>query len=298
MQQHTARDYRELFCIGAMTELEKSLYGERDPYAEKARGMHFCTSTTKAGNMLNVRVYPIWGRSERAKAEGIRKGLSEEQQRRHNREKAARRLRLLCEANFGAGDVHVTLTYRGEAPAWQRAGKDVGNFLRAIRRLRRRRGLPEMRYLYVIEEEDGEGAPRRIHVHLLMSGGISREEIEGKWNRGYANADSLQPDAADGLKALAAYLTKTRREKHQRQWSSSTNLIKPKTTVSRTRMSNRRVRQLCSALPPEAAEAVEQVFRGYRLTECRVWTSEWVNGVYVDVWLRRAGKGAAPCARA
>ena len=163
----------------------------------------------------------------------------------NTRERARRRLALLMDANFGRNDLHVTLTYRGTPPDYEQARKDVRNYLRAVKRMREKAGLPEMKYIYVLEEEGGDGEKRRIHVHLMMTGGISREALEEKWGRGYANCDRLQPEEGTGLLELARYFTKLEREKHRRAWSASKNLRQPRTTVSRTRMSNARVRRLC-----------------------------------------------------
>lgn len=107
---------------------------------------------------------------------------------------------------------------------YEQARKDVRNYLRAVKRMREKAGLPEMKYIYVIEEEGADGEKRRIHVHLMMTGGISREALEEKWGRGYANCDRLQPEEGNGLMELARYFTKLEQEKHRRAWSASKNL--------------------------------------------------------------------------
>ena len=183
MRKRVPREYEELFCVGELTEMEKRLYGG-DPYRERVGGMHYCTKTEKAGDTLVLTVYPILGRSDRAKAEAARKAMSRERQNRYNRERARRRLALLMDANFGKNDLHVTLTYRGTPPDYEQARKDVRNYLRAVKRMREKAGLPEMKYIYVLEEEGGDGEKRRIHVHLMMTGGISREALEEKWANG------------------------------------------------------------------------------------------------------------------
>ena len=203
MRKRVPREYAELFCVGELTEMEKRLYGG-DPYRERVGGMHYCTKTEKAGDTLVLTVYPILGRSDRAKAEAARKAMSRERQNRHNRERARRRLALLMDANFGRNDLHVTLTYRGTPPDYEQARKDVRNYLRAVKRMREKAGLPEMKYIYVIEEEGGDGEKRRIHVHLMMTGGVSREALEEKWGRGYANCDRLAAGGRDGAARAGA----------------------------------------------------------------------------------------------
>lgn len=286
MRKRVPREYAELFCVGELTEMEKRLYGG-DPYRERVGGMHYCTKTEKAGDTLVLTVYPILGRSDRAKAEAARKAMSRERQTRYNRERARRRLALLMDANFGRNDLHVTLTYWGTPPDYEQARKDVRNYLRAVKRMREKAGLPEMKYIYVIEEEGGDGEKRRIHVHLMMTGGVSREALEEKWGRGYANCDRLQPEEGNGLMELARYFTKLEQEKHRRAWSASKNLRQPRTTVSRTRMSNARVRRLCQEMPGNAVEVLGKLYPGYKVGAVEPYTSDWISGVYLRIRLRR-----------
>ena len=143
MRKRVPREYQELFCVGELTEMEKRLYGG-DPYRERVGGMHYCTKTERAGDTLVLTVYPILGRSDRAKAEAARKAMSRERQTRYNRERARRRLALLMDANFGKNDLHVTLTYRGTPPDYEQARKDVRNYLRAVKRMREKAGLPKV----------------------------------------------------------------------------------------------------------------------------------------------------------
>ena len=286
MRKRVPREYAELFCVGELTEMEKRLYGG-DPYRERVGGMHYCTKTEKAGDTLVLTVYPILGRSDRAKAEAARKAMSRERQTRYNRERARRRLALLMDANFGRNDLHVTLTYRGTPPDYEQARKDVRNYLRAVKRMREKAGLPEMKYIYVLEEEGGDGEKRRIHVHLMMTGGVSREALEEKWGRGYANCDRLQPEEGTGLLELARYFTKVTMEKHRRAWSASKNLRQPRTTVSRTRMSNARVRRLCQEMPGNEAEILGKLYPGYKVGAVELYTSDWIPGVYLRIRLRR-----------
>lgn len=286
MRKRVPREYAELFCVGELTEMEKRMYGG-DPYRERVGGMHYCTKTEKAGDTLVLTVYPILGRSDRAKAEAARKAMSRERQTRYNRERARRRLALLMDANFGRNDLHVTLTYRGTPPDYEQARKDVRNYLRAVKRMREKAGLPEMKYIYVLEEEGGDGEKRRIHVHLMMTGGVSREALEEKWGRGYANCDRLQPEEGNGLMELARYFTKLEQEKHRRAWSASKNLRQPRTTVSRTRMSNAKVRRLCQEMPGSAAEIMGKLYPAYKLGAVEPYVSDWIPGVYLRIRLRR-----------
>lgn len=169
MRKRVPREYEELFCVGELTEMEKRMYGG-DPYRERVGGMHYCTKTEKAGDTLVLTVYPILGRSDRAKAEAARKAMSRERQNRYNRERARRRLGAAHGRELREERPACDADLPGTPPEYEQARKDVRNYLRAVKRMREKAGLPEMKYIYVIEEEGGDGEKRRIHVHLMMTG--------------------------------------------------------------------------------------------------------------------------------
>lgn len=121
----------------------------------------------------------------------------------------------------------------------------------------------------------------------MMTGGISREALEEKWGRGYANCDRLQPEEGTGLLELARYFTKQGMEKHRRAWSASKNLRQPRTTVSRTRMSNAKVRRLCQEMSGSAVEVLGKLYPGYKVGAVEPYVSDWIPGVYLRIRLRR-----------
>ena len=106
-------------------------------------------------------------------------------------------------------------------------------FLRRVRSQSRKRGLPAPRFIAVTEwREEGDGLPAvRVHHHVVLSCGLSRDELERLWYRGkdkerlgITNADRLQFDR-ESLERLANYLTKYTTRK--RRWRQSRGLEKP-----------------------------------------------------------------------
>ena len=161
------------------------------------------------------------------------------------------------------------------------------NFLAAVKRSRTKKGLPELKYIYVIEDDE-DGIKKRIHVHILMSGGMSREELEELWAKGYANADRLQPDER-GLEAVARYLVKSQR--NRRKWCSSKNLKKPDVRVSDCKLSNAKVKKIARNLPNEAKDIMRRAYPGYEFVECKVKFSDQVDGCYIRALMRKVDKG-------
>lgn len=227
-----AWEYEGLFDSIIDTEAEDLLseYWRKEPTAVRVGSMGYRTRTIKAGARLEAEVHPIFGREKTKKLRAARKNLTSERQQALNIRRAKRRLILLLEANFRAKeDIHLTLTYADPVP-YDRCIKDIGNYFRKIRRARDRRNLPDLKYLYAVGHDEGQ----RIHIHVIMNGGISREELEKLWGKGYANGMILQ-EYGNGLQGIANYLYKqNEREKvrgnrrYLKSWSGSRNLKQPK----------------------------------------------------------------------
>jgi hypothetical protein len=180
-------------------------------------------------------------RGERSKKEVI----STPKQIDWNDQNSRRRFLQLMNTNFGEGDLHVSLTYSPEnlPTTAEGAERELRNFLRRVSYKRGRAGLPPLKYISIpacTYKNDGI-TPARIHHHVIMNGGLERDEVEDLWRKrrerkhpkgekiGYANADRLQPEE-NGLAALCTYLSKQAGGK--KRWSSSQNLDKPE--VERT----------------------------------------------------------------
>lgn len=189
----------------------------------------------------------------------------------------------LADANFGPEDISLTLTFAGDAPGYQEAQKMIRNFLSRVRRARKRAGLPEMKYLYSIEDEN-DGRKKRIHCHMLISGGIGRSELEEIWGKGYANADRLQPDG-HGLEGIARYITK--QQKNRRKWCGSRNLKKPVEDKRDAKIANARVKILAYDYRNEAKGVMEKLYPKYQFIDCDVRYSDIVDGVYIRCLMRR-----------
>lgn len=281
-------EFEDLFDVGA--EPEAGLldsYWREQPTEIRVGRMGYRTRTIKAGPRLEVEIYPIFGRENTGRLRAAKQNMTPEAVQRNNEERSRRKLIQLIDANFDERDYHVTLTYAGTPPAYDQARKDVKNFLRAVKRRREQRGLDELKYVYAIEDEQ-DGKRKRIHIHAIMNGGISREELEQIWGQGYANADNLQPDE-NGLEAIARYITK--QQKNRRKWARSRNLTQPKVRTSDTKVSNARVRRLAVDFPNSAKEIMERLFPQYTHTKTIMRFSDVVDGAYIRCVMRRTKGG-------
>lgn len=140
-------------------------------------------------------------------------------QKNLNDRRAKRYFIQLANSNFGVGDLVVHLTYAPEflPESEEEAAKIVAKYLRRVAYLRKKRGLPPLKYLLVTQIGRKKDGTHRIHHHILMNGGLDRDEVENLWWEtkgtkdrepvmyGWANADRLRPNAK-GIASMAGYM--------------------------------------------------------------------------------------------
>ena len=252
--------------------------------------MGYRRSVTLAGNRMECDIYPVFGKEDTRMAKAAKKNISSTKQKRLNDERARRHLVQLADANFTDKDIHLTLTYKQETTLEQ-CRKDVRNFLLRVKRYREKRGLEPLKYIYTIEgkEELRKGFPvSRIHVHMLMNGGVAREKLEEMWELGYANADRLQPSER-GLEEIASYIIKE--AKHGgRKFAASKNLKQPIKRKTDVETSNRLVKAIARDVGNEAKERMEKLYPSYQFVDCKMYYSDQLDGVYIRVLMRRRKK--------
>ena len=186
-------------------------------------------------NYMEIDLYPISEREKGASLSAKRRQASSRIQQNLNARNARRYFIQLLNANFTESDIHWTGTYDDAhlPDSIEQADHDLELFLRRVRSQSRKRGLPAPRFIAVREwREGGDGLPAvRVHHHVVLSCGLSRDELERLWYRGkdkerlgITNADRLQFDR-ESLERLANYLTKYTNRK--RRWRQSRGLEKP-----------------------------------------------------------------------
>jgi len=255
--------------------------------------MGYRRRTTVSGPRIDAEVFPVFGRGQKGDLRRAKHQQTREAQQRANDERSRIRLTQLVEANFGEQDLALGLSYDGDAPDPERIDRDIRNFFGRVRRARKKRGLEDLKAIYAIGGDEMPAAGysgKRPHVHMIMNGGISRDEIEQLWGNGYANADRLQPRDA-GLGGIARYLTRQKQDrkpkKGKKSWRSTKNLKKPVRRSRDAKMTNSRVRRIAYDFRNEAKGVMEKLYPGYVLQECEVRYSDVIDGVYIRCVLRK-----------
>ena len=227
----------------------------------------------QSGRMLEVETYyATRTRGEKPLPRSANVNETRRDQEAVNERNAQKRLKRLIMANFSSenGDLFVTYTY-GRQVTEEEATKGERNLLARIRRLRAKKGLPELRYIVVTECQGN------WHHHIIMSGGLTLDEIRAVWGDRGSRLQLSTLDDSRVCNGLARYLTeqhksrkgekssadnaKQPRRKGQRRWHASRNLQELKETC-------REVRRLPKGEPKPP--------KGYRLLP------DWIVGC--DMW--------------
>lgn len=257
--------------------------------------MGYKRRTTVSGQRIDAEVFPVFGRGVKTMLRKARTGNgTPDAQKKANRDRSILKAIQIVEANFCEKDVALALTYNGETPTQDRVDKDLKNFMDRVKRRRKNLGLPELKYFAVIGGDEMPAAGysgKRPHIHVFMKGGISRDELELMWGKGFANVDRLQP-GSDGLAAIATYFAKQIQDRKEtkgaRRWRASKNLVRPEPRSRPANMPNSRVRRIAYDFKNEAKAVMEKLYPGYVMTEEPVVKySDYVPGVYIRCVLRK-----------
>lgn len=227
-------------------------------------------------NYMEVDIFPYSDKKKKGKrSKKVKESLPS--QKNINDKNAKRKFIQTAEANFGKNDFYITNTYSDSflPDSIEDANKDIQNYLRRVKRLRQKKGLPQMKYMLVTsykEKKNGEEGIR-VHHHLLMNGGLSRDEMEELWKKknasgqveqiGTSNCRKIQPDTNSGITKVAKYLATQPGGK--RRWKCSKNLTRPESRTNDYRYSRYKVHRLATGYIDY--EYWEKQYKGYYIAD-------------------------------
>ena len=255
--------------------------------------MGYRRRTTISGPRLDAEVFPVFGVGQKARLRRARSQQTSKAQQTANEERSRIRLIQLVEANFTKEDISIGLDYAGKKPSIEKVDRDLKTFFEKVRRRRRKYGLPELKYIAAIggDEMPSKGySGTRPHAHVIMNGGIDRDELEEMWKHGRANCDRLQP-RDEGLGGISVYFTKQIQDrppkKGVKKYRTSRNLKQPIRRTRDAKMPNSRVRRIAYDFENQAKTVMEKLYPGYVLQQCSVRYSDVVAGVYIRCVMRK-----------
>lgn len=259
-------------------------------------------------DFIAPQVYPYTEGQQRVSRRGKRakkRKVSAPKQKNLNDRRAKRYFILLAMTNFGKGDIAVHLSYAPEflPETEEEAMRIVTRYLRRVAYLRKKMGLPPLKYLLVTQVGRKRNGTHRLHHHILMNGGIDRDVLEALWWKtkktktreavmyGWANADRLQPNNK-GIANIAGYMVQDSAGK--KHWTQSQNLEKPWFKGTNDGKYTRRQMERIAKLPMDCEEFKtfwEKQYAGrgghdWELVDCEKNYSEQ-SGWYFYLTMRR-----------
>lgn len=217
----------------------------------------------RSGKVLEVFRYFSLRRPGAKIPRGENQKKSSHQQLIRNYVNAKKNLTRLVNANFGPGDLYITLTYEAPQPSPDRAKQELAKYIRRLREYGKKNGIT-IKWIAVTEYREGS----RPHHHMIISGiggDMARlmwqtepdPKRRGKRRRwaGHGRAPNDTLDRSGDYEFLARYIGKEDKPGEHR-WTASRNLKKPEVEPAReiTKGAMTRARR-----NPKAP-------RGYRLT--------------------------------
>ena len=203
-------------------------------------------------------------------------------QKRLNQKNAESKLRRIVQLNFTEKDVFRTFTYSPDflPRNKEEAQKEVGNFIRRVKRLYQKLGL-ELKYIYVTELGDNG----RWHHHFIMSGGVKWSDIDAVWGKGAVNSRQL-PKKSDGL---VHYMLKERN--YYRRWNSSRNIEQPEPIQHDGRISTDEVIDAAEKIElHKAQEWFEWHYPGFEYVSADCLHNDFNGGIYIYFRMQRKPK--------
>lgn len=240
------------------------------------------------GNFKDIYSYPV--NLQKGKPSGRRRSRfkpGREVQEKLNRRHAGEKLTRLAHANFTEQDLALELDFAQNPEDKETALRHLRNFLRKIRRRYKKLEI-ELKYLWVMEVSKSG----RYHFHLMLTGGMDRDEIEKLWGHGWANTKRLQFDE-HGVTALSEYMTKSHRRDDEirltyRSYNGSKNLIDPEPRYNDSRIESRK---RAAAMADGDWALWAELYPGYEVVDLHPFHSDQYGSVYIFARLRRTDQG-------
>lgn len=180
--------------------------------------------TIISGDVVEIEEYTCYSYQAKTYTRGMNVNETDEEKAQRNYRDSLKKLARLINCNFRSGDLFVTLTH-AERVTEKEAEKELTNFLRRLKRYRKKNGLPELKYVARTESEK-----KREHHHLIIND-MSMDAIQELWKLGRVMVSRLEPGG--DYTGLAVYIMKESAEPQKHRWRASKNLEKPVVKLKR-----------------------------------------------------------------
>lgn len=236
------------------------------------------TKTFKAGRVLEAEIFPYWN-VRRCASRARRHTPTKAVQEKINKINVQKKISRYINANFTEEDLWGTFSYDDAhlPDTIEDAVKDIARYIKKLRYHYQKRGL-RFEYLYVTEFSKEEGEKIRAHHHIILTGGLERDQIERLWiYGGRRQVRRLQMDKM-GFTGLAHYFAKGKPGKMK--WNHSHGLKLPAASIADNKFKRRDVEKIAKDYE-EARQVFEKAYPGYELNSLHVRYSDTISGVYI-----------------
>lgn len=261
----------------------------------------YATKEVRAGEQLEVEIYPEFTKKRKAEIpeEGRRK-KNRQAQRNLNEKNSRKQCERIINENFGDKDIWATFTYSDDNMplSMQVAQKNMQNYIRRLNYHRKKRGLPNAKYVYVTECSD----KGRWHHHIVLDGDMDMDTVESLWLLGKRNEVRRLEKDENGLVGMAKYITKQKRPakgkkgkeqaevagKYQKTWTPSKGLRQPKERKNHYKTKQSHVDSIVRGkLRIEDHLNKWYAKEGYIFAEAEVRYNEWNGRFYIYARMRK-----------
>lgn len=254
----------------------------------------YATKEIRSGEQLEVEIYPEFTRKQQSEIpeEGRRK-KDRQAQSNLNEKNSRKQCERTINENFTDEDIWATFTYTKEnTPASMKvAQNNMQNYIRRLNYQRKKRGLPNARYVYVTECGD----KGRWHHHIVLDGDMDMDTVEKLWTLGKRNQVRRLEKDENGLVGMAKYITKPKGKgnrqdegKHQKKWTTSKGLKKPKVDKNHYKTKQNHVDSMVNGtLKVEDHMKKWYAAGGYEFTEAEIRHNKWNGQYYIYARLRK-----------
>ena len=284
MSKYADYNYLEIYnesVLGAQSIEEKI-----EELRSSGKKYKYKVKTIQSGDMLESEIYPVYEKRKDIPRRD-KESLSKEAQANLNDKNAKKKIVRLVNTNFTRNDLLLTLTYRDKhLPTDKQAKNDITNYIRRLKNYRKKMGLDDLKYVYVLEyvdeEEQHKSKKIRVHHHLIINS-MDRDAAEDLWRKGRAEAKRLQPDDF-GLEGIARYMVKKPKGK---RWYASRNLKQPVIHEAVTRLTKRRAERM-ALTPDQIPDLFESLYsKRYSFNDYYTFLSDITGGLYLYCRMRK-----------
>lgn len=238
--------------------------------------------TYEYGNYKEIEIFPVYSGTHK-KIREPKTNMSRKVQKELNKRNRIKKIFRLLHGNFIHKDYFVTLTYSDKfvPKTIEQAQEDYKKFMGKLRKLYKIKGIT-LKYMAWVETGVEKG---RIHHHLVITGGVSREQIEDAFQKGFCNVSRLN-FAQDDLLGLAKYFAKD--PKGKRTFTCSKNLDR-NCLIAKNTEDNKTSKALISKMieNKDDKSLYEKLYPGYELVKCETPINEYTRAVSISFILRK-----------